>query len=118
MSATALCRSMGLKESEGEDTWEGKYGALFVLVPVPRESLRCRCRCRCRWVHLHEYRNRCVKAAPLGLTPVFVTMKTPRVKCRSCGSKTWHQPTFADVQRQVTKEFERCLEAWLSRLTI
>ena len=47
MSATALCRSMGLKESEGEDTWEGKNGSLFVLVPVPRESLRCRCRCRC-----------------------------------------------------------------------
>ena len=53
-----------------------------------------------------------------GLMPVFVTMKTPRVKCLSCGSQTWHQPTFSDGQRQVTKAFERCLEAWLSRLTI
>lgn len=49
---------------------------------------------------------------------MIVTMKTPRVKCLSCGCKTWHQPTFAEGQRQVTKEFKRCLEGWLSRLTI
>ena len=90
MSAAALYRSMGLKGYEVEGTWEGKSGSLLVLVSVPRESLRCRsCRsCRCRRVHLHEHRNRCWKAAPLGLTPVLVTMKTPRVKCLSCGSKT------------------------------
>ena len=117
MFAAALYRPMGLNGSEGEDTWEGKNGSLFVLVSVPRESLRCRS-CRCRRVHLHEHRNRCWKAAPLGLTPVLVPMKTPRVKCLSCGSKTWHQPTFAEGQRQVTKEFEWCLEVWLSRLTI
>ena len=117
MSAAALSRAMGLKGSEVEDTWEGKNGALFVLVSVPRESLRCR-NCRCRRVPLHEHRQRSWKAAPLGLVPVLVTMKTPRVKCLSCGSQTWHQPTFAEGQRQVTKEFERCLEAWLSRLTI
>ena len=117
MFAAALYRPMGLNGSEGEDTWERKNGSLFVLVSVPRESLRCRS-CRCRRVHLHEHRNRCWKAARLGLTPVLVPMKTPRVKCLSCGSKTWHQPTFAEGQRQVTKEFEWCLEAWLSRLTI
>jgi len=49
---------------------------------------------------------------------VIVAMRTPRVKRLSCGSKTWHQPSFAEGQWQVTKEFERCLEAWLSRLTI
>jgi transposase len=117
MSAEALYQGMGWKGYEVEDTWQGKNGALFVLVSVPRESLRCR-RCRCRHVHLHEWRQRFWKAAPLGLAPVFVTMKTPRVKCLKCGSKTWHQPAFAQGQRQVTKEFERCLEAWLSRLTI
>ena len=90
---------------------------MFVLVSVPRESLRCRS-CRCRNVHLHEHRMRSWKAAPLGLTPVIVMLKTPRVKYLSCGSKTWHQPTFAEGQRQVTKEFDRCLEGWLSRLTI
>ena len=117
MSAAALYRAMGLKGSEVQDTWEGQNGALFVSVSVPRESLRCR-NCRCRRVHLHEHRQRNWKSAPLGLMPVFVTMKTPRVKCLSCGSQTWHQPTFAEGQRQVTKAFERCLEAWLSRLTI
>jgi transposase len=45
-------------------------------------------------------------------------MKTPRVKCLHCGSRTWHQPRFAEGQRQVTKKFEEFLEAWLSRLTI
>ncbi len=45
-------------------------------------------------------------------------MKTPRVQCLSCGTKTWHQPTVAEGQRQVTKEFDRCLDGWLSRLTI
>jgi transposase len=117
MSAEALYRAMGLKGYDVEDTWEGGNGALFVLVSVPRESLQCR-KCRCRRFHLHEHRNRFWKSAPLGLTPVIVAMRTPRVKCLSCGSKTWHQPSFAEGQRQVTKEFERCLEAWLSRLTI
>ena len=42
MSAAALYRSMGLKGFEVEDTWEGKNGALFVSVSVPRETLRCR----------------------------------------------------------------------------
>ena len=117
MSAEVLYRAMGLKGYEVEDIWENLNGAVFVLVSVPRDSLRCR-RCRCRRVHLHEHRQRYWKAAPLGLRPVTVTMKTPRVKCLSCGSKTWHQPTFAEGQRQVMKEFERCLEDWLSRLTI
>ena len=117
MSAESLSRAMGLKGYEVEDTWEAKNGSLFVLVSVPRESLRCRS-CGCRRVPVHEHRERFWKAAPLGLTPVTVTMQAPRVKCLSCGSKTWHQPTFAEGQRQVTKEFERCLEGWLSRLTI
>lgn len=117
MSAAALYRAMGLNGYQVEDAWEGKNGALFVLVAVPRESLRCRS-CRSHDVHLHEHRQRFWKSAPLGLTPVVVTMKTPRVKCLSCGSKTWHQPAFAHGQRQITMEFERCLTAWLSRLTI
>lgn len=117
MSAVAFYHEMGLKGYEVEDTWEGGNGTLFVLVSVPRDSLRCR-NCRCRQVHLHEWKQRFWKAAPLGLTPVVVTLKTPRVKCLKCGSRTWHQPTFAQGQRQVTKSFESCLEAWLSRLTI
>lgn len=108
---------MGLIGYEVEDTWEGKDGSLFVSVSVPRESLCCRS-CHSRRVHLDDWRDRFWKGAPLGLTPVTVTMRTPRVKCLSCGSKTWHQPTFARGQRQVTKDFERCIESWLSRLTI
>ncbi|MFO1043941.1 MAG: hypothetical protein U0941_19330 [Planctomycetaceae bacterium] len=38
--------------------------------------------------------------------------------CLNCGSRTWHQRTFVDGQRQITKKLEQCLEAWLSRLTI
>ena len=117
MSAEALYREMGLKGYVVEDTWEAQNGSLFVLVSVPRESLRCRA-CGSRRVHLHEWQQRFWKAAPLGLTPVIVTLKSPRVKCLRCGCKTWHQPSFADGQRRVTQAFERCLEAWLSRLTI
>ncbi len=117
MSAAALYRKMGLKGYEVKDTWEGQNGALYVEVSVPRESLRCR-KCGCRRVHLHEHRERFWKGAPLGLLPVIVTRRTPRVKCLSCSSKTWHQPAFAEGQRQITKEFERCLEQWLSRVTI
>ena len=108
---------MGFKGYDVEDSWIGQNGTLFVLVSVPRESLRCR-NCRCRRVHRHDSKVRFWKAAPLGLTPVTVTLKTPRVKCLACGSQTWHQPTFAEGQRRITKEFERCLETWLSRLTI
>ena len=117
MSAVAFYHEMGLKGYEIEDSWRGENGALFVLVSAPRESLRCR-GCGCRDVHLHEWRQRFWMSAPLGLTRVVVTMKTPRVKCLKCGSRTWHQPTFAEGQRQVTKSLESCLEAWLSRLTI
>jgi hypothetical protein len=93
------------------------FFSLIVLVSVPHESLRCRS-CGCGRVHLHESRDRFGKAAPLGLTPVFVTMKTARVKCQQCGSKTWHQPAFAEGQRRITKCSERYLEAWLSRVTM
>jgi transposase len=117
MSAVALYHEMGLKGYAVEDTWETAGGALMVVVSVPRASLECRS-CGCRKVHLNEWRQRFWKAAPLGLTPVVVTMKTPRVKCLQCSSKTWHQPKFVEGQRRVTKGFERCLEAWLSRLTI
>ena len=106
-----------MKGSEVKDTWQGQNGSLYVEVSVPRESLRCR-KCGCRRVHLHEHRERFWRGAPLGLLPVIVTMRTPRVKCLSCSSKTWHQPAFAEGQRQITKEFERCLEQWLSRVTI
>lgn len=119
MSAAALYRAMGLKGYDVEDTWLGGDGALYVQVSVPRDTLRCRHRqCRCRHVHLNEHKQRFWKGAPLGLTPVYIGMRSPRVKCLSCGRKTWHQPAFAHGQRQVTKEFERSLEGWLSRLTI
>ena len=117
MSAIALYQQMGLDGYEIEDSWEGKNGELFVLVSIPRESLQCRS-CGCREVHRHETRSRFWKSPPLGMTPVIVTMQTPRVKCLGCGSKTWHQPTFANGQRQITKGFERFIESWLSRLTI
>ncbi len=117
MSADGLYHEMGLKGYRVEDAWKGEGGSWFVLVSVPRESLQCRS-CKCGRVHIHEWRVRFWKAPPVGLTPVFVTMKTPRVKCLNCGGKTWHQPTFVEGQRQITKQFEQCLEAWLSRLTI
>jgi transposase len=117
MSTDGLYHAMGLNGYRVEDTWKSESGALFVLVSVPRESLECRS-CKSGRVHIHDWRQRFWKAAPLGLTPVFVTMKTPRVKCLQCGCKTWHQPTFVEGQRQITKHFEQCLEAWLSRLTI
>ena len=56
--------------------------------------------------------------SPLGRTPVIVTMETPQVKCLGCGLKTWHQPTFAEGQRQIPKGIVRFIESWLSRLTI
>ena len=101
MSAEVLYRAMGLKGYEVEDIWEGLNGAVFVLVSVPRDSLRCRS-CRCRRVHLHEHRQRYWKAAPLGLRPVTVTMTTPRVKCLSCGSKTWSRRLASRGARSAT----------------
>lgn len=117
MSADVLYRELELNGYRVEDSWNGQDGSVFVLISIPRESLRCR-ECGCSRVHLHDSRERFWKAPPLGLTPVFITMKAPRVKCLQCGSRTWHQPTFAHGQRQITKKFEAYLEAWLSRLTI
>ncbi|MEI8016501.1 MAG: ISL3 family transposase [Nitrospira sp.] len=116
MSALALYRAMGLTGYDVEETWEDE-GALYVVVSVPRESLRCR-GCGCRRVHRDERKPRWWKAAPLGLKAVFVAMVVPRVRCLSCGSKTWHQPTFVEGQRQITKDFVQTIEFWLSRLTI
>lgn len=117
MSADGLYRELGIEGYRVEDNWEGNAGQWYVLIAVPRESLRCR-DCGCARVHLHDSRQRFWKAPPFGLRPVVITMKTPRVKCLQCGSRTWHQPTFAHGQRQITKTFEAFLEAWLSRLTI
>jgi transposase len=117
MSADVLYREMGLNGYRVDDLWQGADAAIYILVSVPRESLRCR-KCRCSRVHLHDHQQRFWNSAPLGLTPVYVTMKSPRVKCLQCGSRTWHQPTFAEGQRRITKKFAAFVEAWLSRLTI
>jgi transposase len=117
MSAVAVYHELGLQGYAVEQSWKSDEGVLFVEVSVPRSTLECRS-CGCRKVHVHEWRQRFWKAAPLGLTPVHVTMRTPRVKCLQCASKTWHQPAFVEGQRRVTRGFQRCLEAWLSRLTI
>jgi len=42
MSARVLYQEMGLEGYQIEDTWQGKGGALYVLISVPRASLRCR----------------------------------------------------------------------------
>ena len=41
-----------------------------------------------------------------------------RVHDRAVRAKTWHQPTFVNGQRRITKTFEASIEQWLSRLTI
>jgi transposase len=67
---------------------------------------------------VHDRAVRSWEAAPLGLTPVDIVMRSPRVKCLGCGAKTWHQPTFANGQRRITKTFEAFIERQLTRLTI
>ena len=75
MSALALYRAMGLTGYDVEETWEDE-GALYVVVSVLRESLRCRS-CGCRRCHRDERKPRCWKAAPLGLKALFVAMGVP-----------------------------------------
>ena len=116
MSAEALYEAMGLEGYEVEGTWESD-GTIYVQVVVPRETLACR-KCGCQRVHLDERARREWKSAPLGVMPVVITMDSPKVKCLACGAKTWHQPTFVEGQRRVTKAFQKSLEAWLSKLTI
>jgi len=43
MSADVLYQEMGLAGYRVEDTWQGKDDAVYVLLSLPRESLRCRC---------------------------------------------------------------------------
>ena len=117
MSAEQLYWSMGLIGYDVEDVWQGANESLYVLVSVPRDALCCRS-CGSSRVHLNDSRERFWKGAPLGVTPVIVAMWVPRVKCLQCGSKTWHQPLFANGQRQVTKKFEQYVEHWLPELTI
>lgn len=116
MSAGALYEAMGLKGYKVEGAWEDE-GTIRIQVAVPREALSCG-QCGCRRVHVHERARREWKSAPLGTMPVVITMDSPKVKCLRCFSKTWHQPTFANGQRRVTKTFERTLDAWLSKLTL
>jgi transposase len=118
MSAAGLYRALGLDGYEVLDSWQSEAdGRVRVLIEAPRERLRCRS-CGCSRVHVHERAVRSWEAAPLGLTPVDIVMRSPRVKCLDCGSKTWHQPTFANGQRRITKTFEAFIERQLTRLTI
>lgn len=116
MSAEALYEAMGLKGYHVEGAWEDE-GAIRIQVAAPREALCCG-QCGCRRVHIHERARREWKSAPLGTMPVVITMDSPKVKCLRCDSKTWHQPTFANGQRRVTKTFEKTLETWLAKLTL
>jgi transposase len=118
MSAEGLYRVLGLDGYRVLDTWcSDTDGRVRVLVEAPRESLRCRS-CGCSRVHVHEHAVRSWMSAPIGLVPVDIVLNSPRVKCLSCGAKTWHQPTFANGQRRITKTFEAFIERQLSRLTI
>jgi transposase len=118
MSAAGLYRALGLDGYEVLDSWYSEAdGRVRVLIEAPREGLRCRA-CGCARVHVHERAVRSWESAPLGLTPVDIVMRSPRVKCLGCGSKTWHQPTFANGQRRITKTFEAFIERQLTRLTI
>jgi len=118
MSAMGLYRVMGLAGYEVLDEWEsGSDGRVRVLIEAPRNVLRCRS-CGCSRVHVHDRAVRTWQAAPVGLVPVEVIMNSPRVKCLDCGAKTWHQPTFANGQRRITKTFEAFLEQQLTRMTI
>ena len=118
MSAEGLYRALGLDGYVVLDTWQSEAdGRVRVLIEAPRHALRCRS-CGCSRVHVHEHKVRSWESAPLGLVPVDVVMDSPRVKCLGCGAKTWHQPTFVNGQRRITKSFELFIERWLSRLTI
>ena len=117
MSAEVFYRAMGLQGYWVVDVWKSKTGVIQVLVEPPRESLRCRA-CRSRNVHVHERKTRTWKDVPFGDQPVNIVMESPRVRCRNCGKKTWHQPTFAAGQRQHTQHLEEHVSRWLSRITI
>ena len=117
MSAAGLYEAKGLGGDDVEGTWTGDDGVLYVQVAVPRETLACRA-CGCSKVHRPGSERREWKGSPIGVTPVIITMDSPRVKCLECGAKTWHQPSFAEGQRRVTKTFEQTVQAWLSRVTI
>ena len=116
MSAEALYKEMGLRGYEVLRSWE-EDGALCVEVAARRAALTCKT-CGCRRVHVHERRERWWQAPPFGVKLLWIMMKSPRVKCLECGSKTWHQPTFAVGQRRVTKQCEKTVAAWLPRMTI
>ena len=116
MSADALYKVMGLQGYDVLSTSQTD-GVLTIDVAARRAALRCG-KCGCQRVHLHERRRREWRAPPLGITPVVVTMNSPRVKCLECGAKTWHQPKFANGQRRVTKQCEITVAAWLPRVTV
>jgi transposase len=117
MSAEVLYRAMGVAGYWVVDVWESRGGEIQLLVEPPRESLRCRA-CRSRRVHVHERRLRSWKDTPYGWQPVNILMQAPRVRCLNCGAKTWHQPKFAEGQKRYTKNFEKFVCGWLSRVTI
>lgn len=118
MSAAGLYGALGWDGYRVLDSWCSESdGRVRVLIEAPREGLRCRS-CGSSRVHVHDRAVRTWLSAPLGLAPVEVVMDSPRVKCLACSAKTWHQPTFANGQRRITKTFEVFIERQLSRLTI
>ena len=118
MSAEGLYRALALDGYVVLDSWQSETdGRVRVLIEAPRHALRCRA-CGCSRVHVHERAVRSWESAPIGLVPVDVVMDSPRVKCLGCGAKTWHQPTFANGQRRITKTFEVFIERQMTRFTI
>src|SRR5271166_3195200 len=92
-------------------------GRVIFHIEQPRERLRCS-HCGSADVWAQGGVDRTFRAVPIGLKPVLVQFKVPKVLCFTCGLVRQVKLAFADPKKHYTRAFERYVLELSRHMTI
>jgi transposase len=92
-------------------------GQVIFRIDQPRERLRCAC-CGSDQVWVQGGVERTFRTIPIGLKPVLLQFKVPRVRCFACGKVRQIKLGFADPKKHYSRAFERYVLELSRHMTI
>ena len=92
-------------------------GRVIFHIEQPRERLRCS-HCGAADVWAQGGVDRTFRAVPIGLKPVLIQFKVPKVHCFTCGLVRQVKLAFADPKKHYTRAFERYVLELSRHMTI
>jgi transposase len=116
MSTTLLYHGFGL-HGYRYLRQEHREGQVIFHIEQPRERLRCP-HCNSEDVWARGGVDRTFRTVPIGLKPVLLQFKVPRVLCFDCGQERQVKLGFADPKKHYTRTFERYVLDLSQHMTI